>query len=108
MTWSAGAGSYNRAMADSSAHVRAVPGPLRLLFRVSALQMWRRLKSVREQSRLLTGMIVCFMGGYLALSFWLFYQGLIFVSDFPGLGLLLMERLLYLLFAFLFVLLLLS
>ncbi|MDB6017889.1 MAG: hypothetical protein JWR19_2378 [Pedosphaera sp.] len=95
-------------MADSSVQLNAVPGPLRLLFRVSALQMWRRLKSVREQSRLLTGMIVCFMGGYLALSFWLFYLGLKFVSDFPGLGLLLMERLLYLLFAFLFVLLLLS
>jgi hypothetical protein len=48
------------------------------------------------------------MFGYLGISFYLFYKGLTFVAAFPGLGVVLTERLLYLLFAFLFVLLLLS
>ena len=86
-----------------------MPGPLVLLFRVNAIQSWRRLKSVREQSRLLTGLIVAFIPlGYLGISFWLFFRGLRFVAAFPGLGTVLTERLLYLLFAFLFMLLLLS
>lgn len=95
-------------MADGPVQVRVAPGPLRLLIRVNALQTWRRLKSVRDQSRLLTAMIACFLVGYLVLSFWLFFRGLKFVAAFPGLGMVLTERLLYLLFAFLFVLLLLS
>ena len=85
-----------------------MPGPLALLFRVNAIQSWRRLKSVREQSRLLTGLTVAFILGYLGISFWLFFRGLRFVAAFPGLGTVLTERLLYLLFAFLFALLLLS
>lgn len=82
--------------------------PLLLLLRVNGLLAWRRLKAVRDQSRLLTGLIFCFMVGYMWLSFWLFFKGLKFVSAFPGLGVVLTERLMYLLFAFLFVLLLLS
>ena len=45
------------------------------------------------------------MVGYAGISFTLFYK---VVAAFPGLGIVLTERLLYLLFAFLFVLLLLS
>lgn len=82
--------------------------PLWLLLRVNALQNWRRLKSIREQSCLLTAFISLFLGGYLVLSFWLFYKGLKFVASFPGLGTILTERLLFLLFAFLFFMLLLS
>ena len=82
--------------------------PLLLLVRVNGLQAWRRLKGVREQSRLLTGIILLFIVGYAALSFWLFYRGLRFIAAFPGLGTVLTERLLYLLFALLFGLLLLS
>jgi len=85
-----------------------VPAPLWLLLRVNALQAWRRLLSVREQSRLLTGIIALFIGGYLGLSFWLFYHGMKFIAKFTGLGVLLTERLMYVLFAFLFALLLLS
>jgi ABC-2 type transport system permease protein len=70
--------------------------------------MWRRLKSVREQSRLLTAIIGLFLVGYLSLSFWLFLRGLRFIAAFPGLGTVLTERLLFLLFALLFALLLLS
>jgi ABC-2 type transport system permease protein len=82
--------------------------PLLLLLRVNGLQAWRRLKSVRSQSRLLTGLIAGFVVGYLWFSFWLFKRGIEFVETFPGLGTVLTERLLFLLFAFLFVLLLFS
>lgn len=92
----------NLPLADSS------PSPLLLLVRVNALQAWRRLKDVRQQSRLLTGIILLFIIGYASLSFWLFYRGLRFIAAFPGLGSVLTERLLYLLFALLFGLLLLS
>ena len=81
---------------------------LLLLLRVNAVHSWRRLLAVREQSRLLTGMIALFVGGYLVLAFELFYHGLQFIAKFPGLGAVLTERLLYTLFAFLFALLLLS
>ena len=76
--------------------------------RVNALQSWRRLLSVRNQSRLLTSIIGLFMAGYLVVSFGLFYHGLKFIAKFPGLGAVLTERLMYVLFAFLFALLLLS
>src|SRR5262245_3044967 len=85
-----------------------VPSPLTLLVRVHLLQIWRRLKDIRGQSPLLTGIVVLFLGGYLVLSFWLFVRALTFLAAFPGLGTILTERMLYLLFAFLFVMLLLS
>ncbi|HEY5042997.1 MAG TPA: hypothetical protein VIK53_13450 [Verrucomicrobiae bacterium] len=81
---------------------------LLLLLRVNAVHSWRRLLAVRHQSRLLTGIIALFVAGYLVLAFELFYHGLRFVANFPGLGAVLTERLLYTLFAFLFALLLLS
>jgi ABC-2 type transport system permease protein len=81
---------------------------LLLLLRTNAVHSWRRLLSVREQSRLLTGIIGIFVAGYLVLAFELFYHGLQFIAKFPGLGAVLTERLLYTLFAFLFALLLLS
>src|SRR5688572_31033582 len=68
----------------------------------------RRLKAVRQQSRLLSGIIMLFIASYLVLAYALFHLGLKFISRFPGLGTVLTERLLFLLFAFLFVLLLLS
>ncbi|MEQ2008247.1 MAG: hypothetical protein ABMA26_15735 [Limisphaerales bacterium] len=82
--------------------------PLLLLLRVNLLQSWRRLCSVRDQSSLLTAIIVLFIGGYIVMAFGLFYRGLKFIGVFPGIGELLIERLLFLLFAFLFVLLLFS
>jgi ABC-2 type transport system permease protein len=94
-------------MADA-APSSSPPLPLALLVRVNSLTLWRRFRSIRQQSRLLTGVIVLFIASYLGVAFWLFYLGLRFVAKFPGLGTLLTERLLFLLFAFLFVLLLLS
>ncbi len=87
---------------------RAESAPLALLLRVNLLQAWRRMLSVREQSPLLTALIALFIGSYIYLAFLLFYKGLRFIGNFPGLGDLLIERLLFLLFAFLFVLLLFS
>ncbi len=78
------------------------------MLRINALQSWRRLLAVRNQSRLLTGIIALFIAGYLVVSFGLFYHGLRFIAKFPGLGAVLTERLMYVLFAFLFALLLLS
>jgi ABC-2 type transport system permease protein len=86
----------------------AVPSPLLAILRVNALCGLRRIASLRDQSRLLTAVIFLFIGSYLVLAFALFFVGLRFISRFPGLSTLLMERLLYLLFCFLFVLLLLS
>jgi ABC-2 type transport system permease protein len=85
-----------------------VPGALRLLVGVNLRQGWRRLMSLRGQSRLLTGAISAFLAGYVALAFLCFYHGLRFAGSFPGLGAVLIERMLFLLFAFLFSLLLLS
>lgn len=81
---------------------------LRLLVRTHLRQAWRRLRSLRQQSRLLTALIGLFLVGYAALAFKLFQIGLRFAGSFPGLGPVLIERMVFLLFAFLFVLLLLS
>ena len=86
----------------------STPPPLLLLVRVNALAAWRKLKGLRGQSRLLTAVVLLFIVGYLSLAFGLFFAGLRFIARFPGLGTMLMERLLFLLFAFLFILLLLS
>ena len=94
-------------MADSHQQA-AAPAPLLLLIRVNSLTLWRKLKAIGEQSRLLTAVIFLFVGGYSVLAYWLFVVGLRFLARFPGLGTVLTERLMFLLFAFLFVLLLLS
>jgi|YelNatPaOPRAMG01_1025707.scaffolds.fasta_scaffold03292_1 ABC-2 type transport system permease protein len=92
----------------AEAGVRPVRWPLWLLLRVNSLTALRRLRDMVRQSRLLTLVIVGFVLGYLGLAFELFAVGVRFVHRFPGLGDLLVERLLYLLFCFLFLLLLLS
>jgi ABC-2 type transport system permease protein len=79
-----------------------------VLLRVNGLQMWRRLQGLRHQSKLLTLLVAGFLGGYLTLAYWLFSLGLRFVGSFPGLGTLLVERLMFLMFGILFVLLLFS
>ena len=89
-------------------HCNRAASPLLVIVRTNALHSWRRLKGLRHQSYLLTSVIVLFMAGYLALAFWLFLNGLMFVSKFPGFGTALLERLLYLMFALLFVLLIIS
>ena len=58
-----------------------------------------------DNSRLLTAVIAGFIGGYAWLSYLIFSRSLRFVQRFPGLDTLLTERMIYLLFAFLFFLL---
>lgn len=82
--------------------------PLWLLVRTNGLQAWRRLLTFRDQSRLLSGAILAFVGCYLWLAYIIFYKAMRFVSYFPGLGEVLVERMLFLLFAFLFTMLMLS
>ena len=86
----------------------AFPSPLRLLVGTALRSMHRRVLSLRDQSWLLLSLITVFLSGYAVLAFALFYGGLRFIGRFPGLGGLLVERLLFLLFACLFGLLLIS
>jgi len=79
--------------------------PLRIIVSANLVQSWRRLRSVGENSRLLTAVIIGFIGGYAWLSYLIFSKSLRFVQRFPGLDTLLTERMIYLLFAFLFFLL---
>jgi ABC-2 type transport system permease protein len=81
---------------------------LGLLLRVHARQSWRRLKTVHATSSLLACSIGLFVVAYLTLSFLLFRRGLLFLNNFPALGEVLVERLFYLLFVFLLILLLFS
>lgn len=87
--------------------VRVIP-PLWLLMRVNFLQAWRRMKSIHSTSAPLAGVIVFFIIAYISVSFVLFNHGLRFLNNFPALGSLLTERLFFLLFVFLLVLLLFS
>jgi len=79
-----------------------------LLVGVHLRQNWRRLSGVLRQSKLLSGTILVFLFGYCWLSFAIFHRAMQFIGAFPGLGDLLVERMLFILFAFLFALLLIS
>lgn len=76
-----------------------------LLMRTNSRQGWRRLKSIRSNSAPLAFVMVMFVVAYLSVAFVLFHHGLRFLNNFPALGSLLIERLFFLLFVFLFVLL---
>ncbi|MEY3547297.1 MAG: hypothetical protein RLZZ313_1659, partial [Verrucomicrobiota bacterium] len=82
--------------------------PFRLLLQINALSLGRKVLMLRQKSRLWVGVIGLFLVGYAVMAYGLFFQGLRFLSRFPGLGGLLVERLIFLLFACLFGLLLLS
>lgn len=82
--------------------------PFQLVVQVNLQSSRRRLVSLRDRSWLMVGLVSTFLAGYLVLAFLLFYEGLRFLSHFAGLGGLLIERLIFLLFAFLFGLLLIS
>ena len=80
----------------------------RILAGVNRTQSWRRLKSAVAHSRLHAFLMGLFVLGYALLAYALFHKALQFTSSFPGLGPVLIERMIFLLFAFLFLLLLLS
>ncbi len=70
---------------------------------------WRsllaRLRRIQEQSRLMLFVLGAFVIGYLVVGYWLFYAGLNYLQNFPILGALLSQRILYLIFGFFFVML---
>ena len=65
----------------------------------------RRLGSLKQQSRLMLAVIMLFVLGYWVAGYALFRAGFWYLTKFPGLGGLLMDRMLYLFFAFLFLML---
>ena len=80
----------------------------RLLAGVNRTQSWRRLAAAVAHSRLHAFLMGLFVLSYALLAYALFHKALQFTSSFPGLGPVLIERMMFLLFAFLFLLLLLS
>ncbi|MGC8886683.1 MAG: putative ABC transporter permease subunit [Verrucomicrobiia bacterium] len=78
---------------------------LKLLVRVNTIQYLRKVKAIKNQSLLMTGLTTLFLIGYVIAAYTLFFKGLEFVGKFPGFGNLLIERLLFLMFAILFILL---
>ena len=80
----------------------------RLLLDVNARTGRRRLAALREQSWLMVSVIALFVLGYWVSGYCLFSLGFKHLAGFPGLGVLLVDRMLYLFFAFLFVMLIFS
>ena len=83
--------------------------PTLRLFRLLLWVQWRsllaRIRGLRRRSPLLPFLLVGFVAGYLLLGYFLFHHGLQFVAEFPAVGALLTQRILYLIFGFFFVML---
>lgn len=76
-----------------------------LLARVNAQAVGRRVGSLRQQSRLMVTVIALFVACYWVAGYALFFKGFEFLSTVAGLGAVLLDRMLYLFFAFLFLML---
>lgn len=83
--------------------------PLHKFLRLMCWMYYRallaRVRGLREQSRLLITVLVSFIVGYLVVGYLLFYYGLGYIYDFPVIGTLLSQRILYLIFGFFMVML---
>jgi ABC-2 type transport system permease protein len=73
----------------------------RLLWQVNAQMARRRMAVWREQSVLMTAVVVVFVLGYGVGGFCFFQWGFLQLSRFPGIGAVLVDRVLYVFFAFL-------
>ncbi len=82
------------------------------LLRLMLWMHWRafvaQVKTVRRQSPLLLFVLGGFVAGYLGVGYWLFRTGLHFLYNFPLVGALLSQRILFLIFGFFFVMLMFS
>ena len=90
-----------------------LPSPKFLhLFKLMLWMHWRGLvaqvRNIRRQSPLLLLVLAGFILGYLVVGYWLFNTGLSFLYNFPLVGALLSERILFLIFGFFFVMLMFS
>ena len=78
-------------------------------FRLLLWVHWRstlaRVRGLRRESPLLLVVLAAFVLGYLAVGYWLFFSGLKYLHNFPLVGSLLSQRILYLIFGFFFVML---
>lgn len=77
----------------------------RLLLDVNMRMLRRRVASLREQSRLMVAVIALFVLGYWVAGYAVFYVMCVQLSQFVGLGAIVLDRMLYLFFAFLFLML---
>ncbi|GIT78017.1 MAG: hypothetical protein Ct9H300mP32_3990 [Verrucomicrobiota bacterium] len=68
----------------------------RLLAKGNRMQNWRRLKSAVVRSRLHASLMGLFLWASLWVAYWMFHKGLQFTSGFPGLGPVLIERMMFL------------
>ena len=81
------------------------PRFFRLLLWVQWRSLLARLRGIRRQSPLLLVVLAAFVLGYLGIGYWLFFAGLNYLHNFPLVGSLLSQRILYLIFGFFFVML---
>lgn len=100
--------------ADGARHARmsdtSLPTPS--LFRLLGWVHWRsflaRWRKARRESPLLLWVLAVFVLGYLGVGYWLFFRGLNFLHEFQVVGSLLSQRILFLIFAFFFAMLIFS
>ena len=78
---------------------------LRLLLWVQWRSFCARLRGIRRESPLLLLVLAGFVLCYFGLGYWLFYAGLNYLHQFPLVGTLLSQRILFLIFGFFFVML---
>ena len=80
----------------------------RLLAEVNVRIMRRNLLALRDQSYLMVSVISLFVLGYWVAGYSVFYMGFVRLAQVPGLQAIVLDRMLYLFFAFLFLMLMFS
>jgi len=87
----------------------STPLPTRHFLRLLVWVYWRtflaRVRGLRKQSSLLIFILGAFIIGYLGLGYWLFHFGFNYIQQFPLVGALLSDRILFLIFGFFFMML---
>ncbi|MEM8952589.1 MAG: hypothetical protein AAGD22_00415 [Verrucomicrobiota bacterium] len=79
-----------------------------ILARYNTRTLLSRLSELINRSRLMTATLGLFLVGYLIIGYFLFAKGLVFIQRLPAVGTILGERILYMIFFFVFVMLILS
>ncbi len=75
---------------------------LRIIFWARMVSVRAEIAAVRKKSRLMLAVLGGFCIGYLAVGYYIFNAGLLFLHRFPLVGSLLAQRVLYLIFSFFF------